>query len=208
MRSTLVLALTTATAVYAQSVPKYESSLNMTISPDSVEPTRRATWCTGQQNTCETLCGDETNLNECDDEKLTWECTCASNNSAPGLQYYTETLPTFICDSLFGQCITQHQDDAVGQSECTKNIKSQCAEQNPPKEPVGGSDEDTTSSATSSTATSSQTPAPNSEDGDNNGDSEENVSTTVSDGLAAPTLVPAANGVAAIAAFGVLAYLV
>lgn len=150
----------------------------------------------------------------CQQETLKYDCKCASNSSAPGLQYYTETLPTFICKELFGQCIAAHPNDADGQNACTKDIDDKCATQNPPKEPVGGGsssdgdddDDDTTSSATS--ARPAQTPQPSGSGSGNDNEPEDNVTTTSSDGLAAPTLVPGANGVAAVAAIGVLAYLI
>lgn len=207
MRSTVVLALTAATAAYAQQVPKYDSPLNMTIVPDSVEPTLRANWCRGQKSTCNNLCADSTNDNDCDYAKLTYECTCASNSSAPGLEFYKETLPYFICAELFSQCIDSHKDDAIGQDACISNIEDKCPKNDPPKEPLEGADSDGASTS-SSASRPTGTPAPNNNEGGDDSNTEGSVSTTSSDGLAAPTLVPAANGVAAIAAFGVLAYLV
>lgn len=114
-------------------------------------------------------------------------------------------MPTFICKELFKECIDTHTGDSRAQALCKSNIDAKCATEDPPKEKSEDDDGDdnddddkssTTASRQSSTSSSSKPEA-----------TEDKVSTTESDGYAAPTMAPAGN-VAAVAAIGVLAYLV
>lgn len=189
-------------AVSAQSVKDYKSSLDMTIDPNTVDLATRSSWCGAQQNTCDALCKDDTNENKCTENDLKWECTCSSNSSTPGLQYYTQTMPTFICQELFSQCISQNTGSQSGQRECTSKIDDKCAKQNPPKDVVSDDNDDTTSTA-SDTATTSATRASSAATG-----TAESVTSTTSDGFAAPTMAPAGRGAAAAVALGMLAYLI
>jgi len=59
----------------------------------AVADTVAATWCTGEQNTCATLCANNPKANDCDPATLAFNCLC-QNNSAPGLQYYLQSMPT------------------------------------------------------------------------------------------------------------------
>jgi hypothetical protein len=211
MRSTAVLALAAAAAgVSAQLDAGYKSALDMTLSdPNSVSISTRADWCRGQFNTCETLCGDNTKDNDCDENNLSYKCNCAKNGSAPGLQFYKATMPSYLCEALYGQCKETNVGNSQNQKKCDTQIEALCPKNDPPKNPVnseddGDDDEDESSSQTSSST--APTAAPTQE---GNGDENESApSTTTSDGFAAPTLAPAGNGVAAIAAIGLLAYLI
>ncbi|KAH7493669.1 hypothetical protein IWW34DRAFT_180131 [Fusarium oxysporum f. sp. albedinis] len=202
MRSSFALLAMAVSAVSAQSVKDYKSSLDMTIDPNTVDLATRSSWCGAQQNTCDALCKDDTNENKCTENDLKWECTCSSNSSTPGLQYYTQTMPTFICQELFSQCISQNTGSQSGQRECTSKIDDKCAKQNPPKDVVSDDDDDTTSTA-SDTATTSATRASSAATG-----TAESVTSTTSDGFAAPTMAPAGRGAAAAVALGMLAYLI
>ncbi|TVY70983.1 hypothetical protein Focb16_v000761 [Fusarium oxysporum f. sp. cubense] len=202
MRSSFALLAMAVSAVSAQSVKDYKSSLDMTIDPNTVDLATRSSWCGAQQNTCDALCKDDTNENKCTENDLKWECTCSSNSSTPGLQYYTQTMPTFICQELFSQCISQNTGSQSGQRECTSKIDDKCAKQNPPKDVVSDDNDDTTSTA-SDTATTSATRASSAATG-----TAESVTSTTSDGFAAPTMAPVGRGAAAAVALGMLAYLI
>ena len=130
---------------------------------------------------------------------LSWKCTCSSNSSAPGLQYYTQTVPTFICNELYSQCITANVNSQRGQDSCTENIHDLCGTINPPKSAITDGDSTTTGT---DTATATAT-----ESGSGSSATADSVTSTSSDGLAAPTMVPAGKGAAALA-IGILAYLV
>ncbi|RDA90511.1 hypothetical protein CP533_0849 [Ophiocordyceps camponoti-saundersi (nom. inval.)] len=203
---TTVVALGAAVASAQSPSTNYSSELDMRIDPNSVPNAERAVWCLAQTNTCGLLCENNTSKNSCAQEKLEYECVCASNNSAPGLQYYTQTIPTFICETLFSQCNTQNVGNADGQMSCLNNIQKQCGKAAPPKGSGGGSSSsggdsgDSSSDSSSSTAAASSSSPTASQPGNNNA-----VTTTRSGGLAPPTKAPAANGVAFAAALGFLA---
>ncbi|RBR07675.1 uncharacterized protein FIESC28_10574 [Fusarium coffeatum] len=205
MRSSFAILAMAISAVSAQTVKNYKSSLDMTLDdPNAVDLARRSGWCGAQQNTCDTLCSDNTDKNNCDDNTLKWECTCSSNSSAPGLQYYTQTIPTFICNQLLADCVAK-TSTSEGTKECRTKIQPLCAEQNPPKNVASNDDDDDDddSSTTSGTATATATQTSSDTSG-----SAEAVSTTASDAFAAPTMAPAGKGAAAAVALGMLAYLI
>ncbi|UNI15037.1 hypothetical protein JDV02_001609 [Purpureocillium takamizusanense] len=197
MRASAVVVAFAAAAVSAQQ--NYTSELDMKIDPNSVEIQLRAQWCQAQTNTCNLLCNNDTDKNNCAQEDLKYECTCASNSSAPGLQFYTQTMPTFICDALYGQCNQQNAGNADGQKACTSNIKDLCGKLAPPKAPVS----DESSSSASPSGTTSPTGS-----GSASATGSKATGTSTSTGLAAPTMAPAGNGAAAAAAIGLLAYLI
>ncbi|EHK45288.1 uncharacterized protein TrAtP1_003557 [Trichoderma atroviride] len=204
MRSSAIFVAIAATAVSAQgTVPTYKSSLNMTIDPNTVAQQQRAVWCQGQTNTCQVLCDNNTDQNDCNQAQLTFDCTCASNNSAPGLQYYTQTLPTFICQQLFSSCIQSNAGNADGQDECKSKIQKLCATQNPPtiaeiSKQAEASTAAATTASTSSAGHASTTSAEQS--------ASSSASSTSSKGAAAATMAPAGAGVFAMAAAGLAAY--
>uniref|UniRef100_L2GBF6 Pci domain-containing protein n=1 Tax=Colletotrichum fructicola (strain Nara gc5) TaxID=1213859 RepID=L2GBF6_COLFN len=115
-----VLAISAVTAVSAQR--KVYSAADINVA--NVNLQTRASWCTGERNVCNVLCNRAT-ANECDPATLNYTCTC-SNGTAPGLEYYEQTLPTFICNQAFEDCIAANVGNARGQTNCTDSIKSQC----------------------------------------------------------------------------------
>lgn len=187
------VALAVATA-HAQTNNNYTftSELDMVIDPNTVPQTQRAIWCQGQTNTCGLLCNNNADSNTCSETDLKWKCTCASNSSMPGIQYYKQTMPFYICAELFSQCITANIGDSRGQDVCSKNINALCAKHDPPKAPVSdsGSGDSSTSSATTTTAPSAS------------GSGDTKVTTTSSRAFAGPTVAPGAFA----AAMGLMAY--
>ncbi|PQE25854.1 pci domain-containing protein [Rutstroemia sp. NJR-2017a BBW] len=131
-------------------------SSNYTIDPNSVDASTRSTWCLGEIATCGTLCDGEYDANTCDTTTLNYTCTCSSNGSAPGLQYYTQTMPTFICEQVYQNCIIAGQNDAAAQKVCNTNEKANCGQLNPDKYTAPATTSASSSSA-SATATSSGT---------------------------------------------------
>jgi hypothetical protein len=142
-RSVTFLAL--AAGVLAQTT-------NTTIDPSSVSLTLRSQWCQAQQNTCGTLCSGDYGNNTCSPDTLAYSCTCAANNSAPGLQYYKETMPTFICEQVFTNCISTNAGDAAAQALCTKNEQNNCGHLDPANFTAAAAT--TTSASSSATGTS------------------------------------------------------
>jgi hypothetical protein len=147
VQSSVVVALL---ASVVSAVTNANSNANTTIDPNTVDLTLRSQWCQAEINTCGTLCSGESNSNTCDENTLNYTCTCTSNNSAPGLIYYKETLPTFICEKIFQNCILAGQNDAAAQAVCNRNEKANCGQLSPENFTAAAT---TSSSASSTTAT-------------------------------------------------------
>ncbi|PBP26952.1 PCI domain-containing protein [Diplocarpon rosae] len=152
-------------------------TFNSTIDPGNVPLTTKSQWCLSQKNVCGTLCSGELNANDCEPASLTYNCTCQSNNSAPGLAYYTGTVPTFICEQVFQNCIAAGENDAAAQSVCTKNEVANCGHLD--------ADNFTAPAPTSSSSSSSPTGT-----GAQNQAATGTPATTSSSSAAAPTLFP------------------
>lgn len=129
---------------------------------------------------------------------LQYTCTCG-NGSAPGLEYYEQTLPTFICTQAFEDCITANVGNARGQQNCTDTIRSQCGTIDAQADEAKPS---TTSAAAS--ASGSGNPA-----GTGGAPQASQIATSSASGsIAGPTAAPARYGnAAAVAAIGLFAYM-
>ncbi|POS78703.1 hypothetical protein DHEL01_v202913 [Diaporthe helianthi] len=190
MRSFFVLSALSALLVSAQ-------NSTFTIDPSEVELSTRAQWCTAQSNTCGTLCDGNPQENDCQVDNLEYSCTC-QNGSAPGLQYYTQTMDTFICQQAFTDCNNANVGNANGQKNCTTTIQDQCGQLDPADYSAAPSS--TGDSGSSETASPTASSAPSSTAGSSAGASSE------------PSAAAAANvqalGTGALAAgMGILAYL-
>lgn len=184
----VVAAALLATSVSAQ------AGANSTIDPSTVDTTLRSQWCAAQQNTCGTLCSGEANSNTCDSTTLSYNCTCTSNNSAPGLQYYEETMPTFICELNFQRCIANTVGVAASQAKCNQDEKENCGHIDPASFVEVAAT--TSSSSVASTSTSS---------GASVASTAASPSTTSSKGAAATMLAVGGEYGAGIVAAGVAA---
>lgn len=170
-------------AVALSALTVVTASTTFTINPDDISATQAADWCQAELNTCPILCDNDYTSNTCDTTTLAYNCTC-SNGSAPGLQYYTETMPTFICQEAYSLCISANANNATGQEACTDDIEDQCGTLDPANYTAAATSA-TTAAATStkaSTATSTSAAA---------------TSTSKSSSNAAAVV---GNGVAAVAA--------
>lgn len=145
----------------AQSTSMANTGPNSTIVPSSIDLTLRSQWCQGQTNTCGTLCSGDVMDNDCDPDSLEYKCTCNANSSSPGLIYYKETMPTFICETIFNQCIKAGEDSQAAQVLCTENEKKNCGHLNPETfvkdAPSSSTPTDSPSNTDSGTAPSSST---------------------------------------------------
>src|SRR5271170_5581108 len=90
-----------------------------------------ASWCNGQENVCLTLCSKAVNNNTCDpvsclfvgpslctqadkshhQTTLTYNCLCTSNNSSPDLAAYMNSLPYYICEQSYADCVTNNPNN-------------------------------------------------------------------------------------------------
>lgn len=84
---------------------------------------------------------------------LTINCTC-TNGTAPGLQYYINTVPTFLCEELHTECKTNNAGNANAQKACDQAEQANCGKQDPSKyTPPSSSSTSATSGSASATAT-------------------------------------------------------
>ncbi|KAM3514221.1 hypothetical protein MY11210_002110 [Beauveria gryllotalpidicola] len=193
----LIFALAAAGAATAQAqVQNYTSSLDMQLDPNQATAQERAQWCSAETNSCSQLCGNTESKNDCSSTDLKYSCLC-SNGSAPGLQYYSQTMPTFICQKLFDLCNAQNVGNARNQEACKTNIMSHCGTLDPTKATTGGSSSSTSGSSTASPKATSSA-----------GDSGSASTTSSSRAIAAPTMAAGQGIAAAAAAVGVFAYLI
>ncbi|KAF7936359.1 uncharacterized protein EAE98_002578 [Botrytis deweyae] len=130
-------------------------SSNDTIVPSTIDAVTRSQWCTAEINTCGTLCSGAVDANSCDTDSLNYTCTCSSNGSTPGLQYYTQTLPTYICETVFANCIAAGENDAAAQKLCRETEAKNCGQLDPDNYTAPA----TTSASSTASATATGTSA-------------------------------------------------
>ncbi|KAK4229077.1 hypothetical protein QBC38DRAFT_129134 [Podospora fimiseda] len=153
MRQTILLAaLTAATAVVAQ-------NQNFTIEESKVPAGTKIDWCNAQFNSCGELCGGTPKANSCESSTLDYTCTC-QNGTAPGLDYYSGTLPSFICNEAYSQCIAANPTDVREQANCKTTIQDNCGTLDPSKAQVGGGSSQSSSSATPTPTTGASSGSP------------------------------------------------
>ncbi|ROW18274.1 hypothetical protein VPNG_00384 [Cytospora leucostoma] len=189
MRSFIAVAALSALLVAAD-------NSTFSIDPSEVKLTTRASWCQGQTSTCSILCDTNPVDNSCDVNTLDFSCTC-TNGSAPGLQYYTQTIDTFVCQQAFQDCITANVGDATGQENCTTTIQDNCGTLDP-------SNYTATTTTTSSSAAASTAAATSAATGSS---SSTVASTTSSQAAAAATNLQHIGTGALAVGMGALAYL-
>ena len=87
-------------------------------------------------------------------DTLTYSCLCASNDSQPGLQYYASTLPSYICEVIFQDCIANNTGDLAAQTECTKAKDENCGTLKAENYTATATSTSTTTTSASKTASS------------------------------------------------------
>ncbi|KAK4152451.1 hypothetical protein C8A00DRAFT_16251 [Chaetomidium leptoderma] len=184
-QNTLLVALSALTAASAQ---------NFTIDAGTVKPALRSQWCGAEYNTCRLLCGGNPKANDCNVDTLAYTCTC-SNGTAPGLEYYIQSIPTFICEQVYSDCIAANTSSSRAQDECTTNIKSKCGTLDPAKAQISNPSTETTKGAGSD-----PTDAPDASKPANKDSPSASSSTSSSTAAAATNAAYIGNGVAMVAA--------
>ncbi|KAI5866450.1 hypothetical protein GGS23DRAFT_550751 [Durotheca rogersii] len=183
----VVVALSALSLVSAQA----NSNSTFKIDPTTVVVADRVSWCQAQQDNCNTLCGTAVD-NTCDVDSLDFACVCQGNN-APDLNLYLNTMPWFVCQRLQSNCITQNENNAAGQRNCTATFGDRCGTEDVTDHAGEGSVSQTTSSSASPSATGAATSS--------------SVPTSTSQGAGVPTgVVYLGNGAAAVAV-GLFAYM-
>jgi hypothetical protein len=52
-------------------------------------------------------------------EPLTYDCTCASNNSSPDVGVFTGTIPTFMCEFVISTCVSEAAGNQAEEENCS-----------------------------------------------------------------------------------------
>merc|ERR1712098_518477 len=175
---------TVAVALFASFVAAQSTTSNSSIDANSIDPTTRSQWCLGQRNTCGTLCSGDLQNNDCDVTTLAFNCTCGANSSEPGLIYYQNTMPTFICEEIYKDCKEANVGVSSAQAQCDAAEKANCGHLDPAN---------FTAAAVSSTSTSASSPTGTATQAASGTDAATSSST------AAATMMPAQFGTGAIA---------
>jgi len=131
---------------------------NITVDPSTVDATTRAQWCEAEFNTCNLLCSKATTANQCDSTTLNFTCTCTANNSAPGLQFYKQTMPTFLCEQEFSICnadAVNAPNSAQAQADCAATEKSSCGQIDPTNLTFASTSSSSSSASSTPTSTGS-----------------------------------------------------
>ncbi|KAF7957029.1 hypothetical protein EAE96_004350 [Botrytis aclada] len=123
MRVVQILSLV---AQYVMVVRGASSICQTQVDPRSIDTATRSQWCTVQTDTCETLCSGVTDENTCDITSLCYSCTCTSNSLSPALQLYTSTIPFFVCEQVFADCILAVENDPAAQKACHDTEVQNC----------------------------------------------------------------------------------
>ncbi|KAL5346852.1 hypothetical protein ACLOAV_007995 [Pseudogymnoascus australis] len=100
-------------------------SVEFPVDPDEFGYTGKGTICNAQRGICDILCSDKVNLNICDSTTLQFDCKCASNNSAPGLQYYEGSIPDYMCRVTASNCMEDNVGNTTALATCT-SIRNKC----------------------------------------------------------------------------------
>lgn len=166
MRTGLIAAASAllATSVAAQASTTVSQSMPPTatagfnIAP--IPQQRRFQWCLAQQNNCPLICGGTTDTNTCEQIDLTYSCIC-SNGTVPDVSAYQDTIPFYICEETYRQCIEANPNDAQGQDGCVNNqqcgtLNATTVESSSDSSPASSS---SSASMTSATSTASESAA-------------------------------------------------
>ncbi|KAI1143334.1 hypothetical protein F5Y05DRAFT_149727 [Hypoxylon sp. FL0543] len=188
--SAAVVALSALTLVAAQA----HSNSTFTIDPNSVDISDRVSWCQGQTDSCNTLCGTAID-NSCSTDTLDFQCTCQGGNS-PNMNLYENTVPWFVCERLQQNCIVQFQNNAAGQKNCTQTYGDKCGTEQVEDHAGQGATGGTSSSSSASPSGSATAAASGSA-----------PSSSSSQAAAVPTNVQYLGNGAAAVAVGLFAYM-
>ncbi|KAJ5166620.1 uncharacterized protein N7482_005401 [Penicillium canariense] len=116
-----------------------------------VKPDELNSWCQGQRNECPSICKGATRQNTCEPSTLNFNCICA-DGSTPDVSPYIQTVPFYVCEESYGQCIASHPNDIQGQRACKK--AATCGSKNASAEDTTMSSSTTAASTTLAMATS------------------------------------------------------
>ncbi|KAH7123809.1 hypothetical protein B0J11DRAFT_529966 [Dendryphion nanum] len=126
MRSFLTLAVAALSGIVAA---------QYTIDPETVRQSDRDAWCQNQKSQCPLICLQQPGVtslstvsNTCDSKTLAYSCVC-SNNVAPNITEYSQTIPYYICTQWGSNCVKACGNVNTCQDACRKDHP--CGAQSP-----------------------------------------------------------------------------
>ncbi|KAJ5088238.1 hypothetical protein N7456_011854 [Penicillium angulare] len=124
MLSSIVLFSTLMVTALGQnsSAPSAQYNLPAGFNIGLVKPDELNSWCQGQRNQCPAICNEGTKQNSCDPSTLKFSCVC-NDGTTPDVSPFLQTVPFYVCEANYGQCIDAHPNDAMGQEACKKAAK-------------------------------------------------------------------------------------
>lgn len=144
MRSSAVLILA---AFVAEATAYYNYTFPTGFNLGEISTATKSSWCQGERDTCPKVCGGAATLNDCFDTTLDFDCVC-SNGTTPDLSPYQNTIPFYVCEANYAQCIANNPNNLDAQNACKANATCGTID-------LSASSSTTTSaSATSTTASS------------------------------------------------------
>ncbi|KAL4811541.1 hypothetical protein BDV18DRAFT_129570 [Aspergillus unguis] len=120
-----------------------------------IDSQTRSNWCLSERNNCPKICGGVASENRCTPDTLDFTCTC-SNGTDADVSLYEGTIPFYVCQAEYGQCISQSSTQD-GDEACKEGL-NQCGSLN------ASATTTTSSSSTSSTPTSTSSSSSDSDD--------------------------------------------
>ncbi|GKZ20124.1 hypothetical protein AbraIFM66951_003300 [Aspergillus brasiliensis] len=138
-------------AVAATASSNYTLPSNFNISAISLS--ERNSWCTAERNSCPEICGGVATSNSCDSSTLDFSCVC-SNGSTADVAEYTQTIPFFVCEATYAQCI-EESSTLDEQEQCQETRDNDCGTLNASATTTTSSTTTSATSLTTSTSSSS-----------------------------------------------------
>ncbi|KAJ5936346.1 hypothetical protein N7454_004981 [Penicillium verhagenii] len=127
MLSSAVIFSTIVVSALAQNSSSTAYTLPDGFNIGLVKPDELNSWCLGQRNQCPAICEGDTKQNTCDPATLNFSCICADGKTADSTPYI-QTVPFYVCEANYGQCVDAHPNDSMGQEKCKKAAK--CGDKN------------------------------------------------------------------------------
>ncbi|EAW11811.1 uncharacterized protein ACLA_005670 [Aspergillus clavatus NRRL 1] len=146
MRSFAVVLSTLVAATAATSSYTLPAGFNI----GQILPAERNSWCLAERNACPKICGGTTNSNSCDPQTLDFACVC-SNGTTANVEPYTQTIPFFVCQATFAQCIAAAA--TLDDDEKCKDAQKKCGTE----DPFSSDSSSTTTTSSSSVPTATET---------------------------------------------------
>ncbi|RMZ78230.1 hypothetical protein DV738_g4064, partial [Chaetothyriales sp. CBS 135597] len=181
-----------ATTTVSQSMP---ATATQGFNIAGVTSTDLFNWCHSQLNTCPQICGGSAAVNYCDQTSLQYTCTCA-NGTSPDSTAFIGTVPYFVCQQTYIQCVANNPNDAQAQTKCAEN--EQCGSRNATAEAIAAQSASAASETTASSTEASETSSATDSASDSASATSDSAATSTSEAAAAANTQGLATGATAV----------